>query len=377
MSRRADPIPLIHALLDAVGDDGAFTGALGGVGDPIGAVGTHAFLVRKADGVVTNSVGHARDGVLPLFEEYEERWRDVDPRYLTALSRPDEAHSDVAVVDPGDFERSGLYNEHLAIAGVRYTLFGSFSVGADLVLPIAFMRPKWAGAFQGDDVDYLSSLVPSLGRAFRLHDLVRSVAEENRDLRAALDRMPAAVALVGPSGRVRAANAAASAILSRGDGLCTERGILSARNADDARRLAASLGAALEEARPRARSSLSAPSVRIRRERGAPLDVVFLPLGGRPDASSEMVMAVVYDPDRAITLDVSRVAELHGLTATEAEIAVALAAGHTLTNIAAERDCSEETVRTHVKRVFSKTGLTRQAEIVRVLLSGPAVHPRS
>jgi DNA-binding CsgD family transcriptional regulator len=374
---RADPIPLIHALLDAVGDDAAFAGALAGVGDPLGAVGTHAFVVRTTDGVVANSVWHARDGVLPMFDEYEERWRDVDPRYITALSRPEQAHSDVAVVDPSDFERSGLYNEHLAIAGVRYTLFGSFSIGSDLVLPIAFMRRKDSGAFQGDDVDYLTSVVPSVGRAFRLHELVRSVTNENRDLRAALDRMPAAVALVGPGGRVRAANAAASAILSRGDGLCTERGVLTARNSDDARRLAVSLAAALEEARPRARQSLAAPSVRIRRARGAPLDIVFLPLGGRPEASSEMVMAVVYDPDRAITLDVARVAELHGLTATEAEIAVALAAGHTLTNIAAERSCSEETVRTHVKRVFSKTGLTRQAEIVRVLLSGPAVHPRS
>jgi DNA-binding CsgD family transcriptional regulator len=251
-----------------------------------------------------------------------------------------------------------------------------FSIGHDLVLPIAFMRRKSTGAFQGDDVAYLTSVVPSLGRAFRLHELVRSVAEENRDLRAALDRMPAAVALVGAGGRVGAANAAASAILSRSDGLCTERGVLTARNADDARRLAVSLAAALEEARPRARRSLAAPSVRIRRERGAPLDVVFLPLGGRVGGSPEMVMAVVYDPDRAITLDVARVAELHGLTATEAEIAVSLATGRTLTNIAAERSCSEETVRTHLKRVLSKTGLTRQAEIVRVLLSGPAVHPR-
>lgn len=84
-------------------------------------------------------------------------------------------------------------------------------------------------------------------------------------------------------------------------------------------------------------------------------------------------MIAIHDPDREVVLDEALVAELHGLTATEAEIAVAIAAGQTLAAIARSRDCTEQTARTHLKRIFSKMGLSRQSDLVRVLLTGPAV----
>ncbi|HVJ94865.1 MAG TPA: helix-turn-helix transcriptional regulator, partial [Labilithrix sp.] len=366
-----------HALLDAVGDPAAFEGALAESMTSLDAVAVHGFLIRKSDGADLTSVQIAptverRDH----FEDYERRWRATDPRYLVALRRPDEAHSDVAVIDGSTFERSAMYNENLRHSGVRYTLFGSFSVSTEHVLPIAYLRTKEAGPFQQCDVDFLTELSPSIGRAFRLHQLVSSLAADNRDLREALDQMPHAVAIVGPGRRVRASNHAASALLTRGDGLRTERGLLSACHPDDARRLDKGLAAAFIEAKARTRRSAvtAPPSVSIRRTRGLPLEVLFLPLGAETGrAPSEHVMVVINDPERAVTLDASRVASMYGLTATEAEIAVALATGHTLTQIAAERGCSEQTLRTHAKRILSKTGQHRQADLVRLLLTGPAV----
>ena len=67
-------------------------------------------------------------------------------------------------------------------------------------------------------------------------------------------------------------------------------------------------------------------------------------------------------------------ARIYGLTAKEAELAVALAAGGTLSEFAAERGCSELTARTHLKRILSKTGFVRQSELVRALLTGAVMH---
>jgi len=62
------------------------------------------------------------------------------------------------------------------------------------------------------------------------------------------------------------------------------------------------------------------------------------------------------------------------LTPTEAELAAALAEGRTLAEFAEARGCSEQTGRTHLKRILEKTGTSRQADLVRVLLTGAAMH---
>ena len=57
-----------------------------------------------------------------------------------------------------------------------------------------------------------------------------------------------------------------------------------------------------------------------------------------------------------------------GLTATEAEVALALAQGASASSIARERDISLETVRSHLKTIFAKTGTQRQATLVALIL---------
>ena len=57
-----------------------------------------------------------------------------------------------------------------------------------------------------------------------------------------------------------------------------------------------------------------------------------------------------------------------GLTATEAEVALALACGSTASAIARDRAVSLETVRSHLKTIFAKTGMRRQATLVALVL---------
>jgi DNA-binding CsgD family transcriptional regulator len=81
----------------------------------------------------------------------------------------------------------------------------------------------------------------------------------------------------------------------------------------------------------------------------------------------------VTDPTRTVKADVDVIRQFCGLTPTEATIAVKLAAGSTLSDIAEELASSQGTVRWHLKPVLAKTGTKRQAELVRVLTTSPAV----
>jgi DNA-binding NarL/FixJ family response regulator len=64
---------------------------------------------------------------------------------------------------------------------------------------------------------------------------------------------------------------------------------------------------------------------------------------------------------------VELIRSLFDLTPAEARVARGLAAGQTVQGLAAESGTSANTVRSHVKVVLSKTGYSRQADVVALL----------
>jgi len=64
---------------------------------------------------------------------------------------------------------------------------------------------------------------------------------------------------------------------------------------------------------------------------------------------------------------------LYGLTRSEAQIVARLARGQTLEDIASTRGQQLNTIRTQVKSVFRKTNTRRQSDVIKLVLSGPAV----
>ena len=79
-------------------------------------------------------------------------------------------------------------------------------------------------------------------------------------------------------------------------------------------------------------------------------------------------MAAIFlsDPDRPGTSTAAVLRELFGLTV--AEVAVQIGRGEGLRAAADRLSIVESTVRTHLARIFGKTGTSRQAELVRLLM---------
>ncbi len=369
---------LVLRIYDAADDPRGFQDVLEEIGRQVGSDKAHLMALGEAGQLLGN---HFYGGDASSFAKYEP-WRSKDPRIVAATQRFGRVLSDVEVIDPVAFERSEIYNEHLSRVGVRYTLFSLAAAGPGLLAAPAFMRSANEGPFGAEEISRVQALLPHIGRVIRLRHLLESMRSEIDDLRHALDRMPSAVALLDGSGKVLCTNTAADEILARRDGPRVDKGFLSAARPTEARALETAIAqaAALADARTwRPAPAHLAPAVLVTRERGAPVGVVLLTLrpGSRfrdEGTRAARVLAVLHDPDRVIRLDPALVGKLHGLTATEAELATALAQGQTLADFADARGCSEQTARTHLKRILDKTGATRQADLVRVLLSGAALH---
>jgi DNA-binding CsgD family transcriptional regulator len=113
---------------------------------------------------------------------------------------------------------------------------------------------------------------------------------------------------------------------------------------------------------------------RIRISRGeerAPLIVLVIPLRAETEwLSPRRPTAILFitDPERANTPTAASLQHSFGLTRTEAAVALQVLNGKGLQAAAAVLGIAPVTARSHLAAIFAKTGTSRQAELVRVLL---------
>ena len=176
--------------------------------------------------------------------------------------------------------------------------------------------------------------------------------------------------LLDSRGHIVEANDSALAFFSAPGGLRDERRLLRAAGRDDDRLLRAALARALPGAGVPAGGSLT-----VGRFPFFPRLVVHLvpvPAPVPPGDSDVALVVLVVDPARGAPLDPALVASAFGLTPAEAAVAVLLASGHTVAEIAVLLGRRDSTLRSHLKQIFAKLGVRRQADVVRLLLSTAA-----
>ena len=169
-------------------------------------------------------------------------------------------------------------------------------------------------------------------------------------------------------GRIFAANDRARSLLEAGDPLFDSQGFLFARSIGDN----ANLQALLTRALPPLGGMGVGGAAAIQRAKGLPPLVLHVHPVRTSDADPAWPVAalmVVVDAATGTPIDPTVVAEVLDLTGMESLVAVLLAEGKRVSAIAAATDRKQSTIRHHVKSIFVKHGLSRQAELVRLVRS--------
>ena len=86
-------------------------------------------------------------------------------------------------------------------------------------------------------------------------------------------------------------------------------------------------------------------------------------------------LMLVVDRGSGMRIDPPLVAAALGLTPAEGRVAAQLAEGKTVGEIASATGRKVSTIRTHVRHIFTKHGITRQVDLVRLVLSISASPP--
>jgi len=88
-----------------------------------------------------------------------------------------------------------------------------------------------------------------------------------------------------------------------------------------------------------------------------------------------VAMLILSGTDSKPPMDTATLGQLFGLTPMEAQVACLLAEGLRRSQIADRLAISGTTVAFHLRNIFSKTGVQRQAELVALILSVPLAQP--
>jgi len=188
----------------------------------------------------------------------------------------------------------------------------------------------------------------------------------------AIDALPVGMAIVTEDMQVQHMNAYARDILNHNRGLDCTNNRLSARdrNLDEKLRQLVAAAAAKAQAGIEDGSDamfIKAPMIRDQ------VEVIATPVASGP-RGDEPACVILYLFDASLERHVSHdvLTRLYGLTQTEGKLVQLLVGGSTLDNAATRLDISVNTARTHLKHVFHKTGINRQAELVHRIETGPA-----
>lgn len=215
-------------------------------------------------------------------------------------------------------------------------------------------------------------LVPHLARALRVEREIGARNHQQRALGEVLDRLPTGVILIDPQQRVIQTNLSAQRMLALDDGIALRGERLRARPAASDEALRSALQGAIEAA---SRGDfqytwrLSIPARSGRRPFLCAVTPLFAAVAG--SAVHDAVAAVyLMNADAVSTASVRALRAVYGLTGAEAAVVRALAEGIGLEQIAERRGVTLQTVRGQLKQVFSKTRTSRQAELIRLVLTG-------
>ena len=224
-------------------------------------------------------------------------------------------------------------------------------------------------AWSSGQLDRFRRLLPHVRQTVHVMQTLAGANVVGAALTEMLDADGLGIVQLDARGRIVAANDRAGNLLREGDGLFDSHGFLFARSSQDNDRLQDLLGHAL----PPVGVPGAGGSMIVRRPGTLPpLVLQAHPVRRREtDYSAWPVAALVLlvDPANRAAIDPAVVAEALDLTRMESRVAVLLAHGMSVSQIATATDRKESTIRTHVKHMFAKHGLNRQAELMRLVQS--------
>jgi DNA-binding CsgD family transcriptional regulator len=261
-------------------------------------------------------------------------------------------------------KRTEFYNDMLLPNGGTHSAAGVIERRGETALVLTGLRDDSREPFGPEEGRTLEHLLPHLARAFVTQERLAALEGGER----ALNALSLGVVLLASDARAVFSNRAADDLLRSDDGLRLRNGRLVASSFETDAALQRIVRYAIAPG-----DSIGCPPdvVVVRTSGRRPYHLAATPLRRRPGPfagiPAPVALVLVTDPERQRSVGSSALKQAYGLTSREADVALTLAEGEPLQQVADRLEMQYETARTHLRRILSKTGTSRQAELIALL----------
>lgn len=286
------------------------------------------------------------------------------------------------VVDPEIYMKTPLFAEFMPSydIGVVDGMGTCISIGEKAMAYFIMYRRMGGDYVQADEIDRYSYLHGHLQRSLNLTCRLSGLRHALQVHQSLLDTLPYGVFGLSAAGKIVMKNRPADRLLSKGTVLKLGNEKLQAIAHEDNRALQRAIARALG---PTSRSSdetiVSSSVVKIYpADEGRPWTALACPVSmqastnGLMGASKDLAALVCVSDHRPIVdLRVQQISNAYGLSAAEESLVVSICSGVSLAEHAAQTGRSVNTLKYHLKNIFSKTEVTSQQDLIRMVLSAP------
>ena len=344
------------------------------IDDACNTKGSHLIIVdrhsRDRPEWLFDRLFYRGEGRPDIAQEYVRDFFPIDEQIPRLMRLPDQrlVHVTDLLTEP-ELKNSPTYNDALLRADCQDSLNLRMDGPDGLEILMGFAGPTEPGGWNSDNIEMIERLLPHIRQFVRVrHALIRAEAL-GASFVELLDNTEVGVFYLDQRGMIYETNARGRAILRQGDGLLDRGGFLCARlPADDAK-----LERLLARALPKSGSAAASGSMAVSRLPVLPRFALHINpvVIDRLDFGASRISAIVLivDPGSRLRISPNLLSATLGLTEAQSVVAAELAAGRSVRDIALATRRQESSVRSLVKQMHIRLGITRQADLVRMVLS--------
>ena len=364
---------VVASLYDAMLDDTRWPATSALIDEACGLTGNGLIVAEgPKDDVRLSVVGQYYRGQRheDLERDYVENYHSMDERVPRFRQLPSSrlVHA-TDLYTAAELKTSPTYNELMRRAVMQDSLNVRLSGLDGSHIAWGLNDPADSDGWGSSRITTVTGLLPHIRQFVRVRQaLVRAQAGDTT-MTALLDNPRIGVIHLDRRGRILAVNDRTRSILGHGTGLSVREGVLRARPSPVQLRLERLLAAALPTS---GAVAVSGSMLLGRQSRLPPLVVHVKPVGvPRPDYAARYVAALVLivEPGSGRRIDPGWVATTLGLTPPESRLAVLLAEGKSVREIAQATGLSKHTLYWHLRQIYQKKFISRQVDLVRLVLS--------
>lgn len=280
-----------------------------------------------------------------------------------------------SVMSEAEFRKSRFYRNWAGPQGLREGCSTKFVHTPDRFGLLLFTTRDTRGVVTADEQRILQLLSPHIRRAVLIGDLLDHARISAHAYHEVIYRISVPIVLTTSDGTIVYANASAETMLSTNGPILSAKGVLQGANPGTTGALLDAIARASDSAGVLGSRGIGLP---ISAARHAPAIAYVLPLkGGTERAQLRPATAAVFI---STAVAVSQLPEavlstLFDLTPAEARVMAMVGAGRSSGAAVQSLGITENTLKTHLNRIYMKTGTSRQAELVKLLADiGVPVH---